>query len=89
MSTANRDLDRAIERLRRAASVVSAQPLLVFPDGPRSGVARFRNPARLRGFGPLHGSSLSAFVSLESNPALREPSGFGMGTRSYLFAVHD
>ncbi len=89
MSTANRDLDRAIERLRRAASVVSAQPLLVFPDGPRSHVARFRNPARLRGFGPLHGSSLSVFVSLKSNPALQEPSELGLGTQSYFFAVHD
>lgn len=86
---ANRDLDRAVERLRRAASVVSAQPLMVFPDGPRSYVARFARPARLRAFGALHGSSLSAFVSLASILAARESSGYGVVTRSYLFTMHD
>ncbi len=89
MSTANRDLDRAVERLRQAAAVVSAQPLVAFPDGPRSTVVRFRNSTRLRAFGPLHGSSLTAFVSLETSSVVREFAGDGVITRSYRIALLD
>lgn len=89
MSTASRDLARAVERLRWAGSVVSAQRLLVYPDGPRSHVVRFAGPARLRAFGPLHGSSLSVFVSIELNPRSRSLSDQRVTIRGYLVAVLD
>lgn len=89
---ANRDRDRAVDRLRRAASVITAQHLVAFLDGPDSYTVRFEQPARLRAFGPLHGAALRVFISLEHDRTAERmpiPQPVGVSTRSYQIALLD
>lgn len=86
---ANRDLDRAVERLRSVALAVTRQRLIDYPSGPVSRIVEFPNPAPLRAFGPLRSSFLAAVVSLSAVPDEQAPSTWRIETRSYQISLLD
>lgn len=86
---ASRDLDRAIERLRAVASVVTRQRLIDYPVGRVSRVVEFPNPAPLRAFGPLRSSLLSAVLTMEALADERNPSALLIAMRSYRISLLD
>lgn len=89
MSTSTRALDRAVDRLRGAASAVTRQRLIDDLDGPASRVVAFANPAPVRSFGPLRSAGLNVVVSLVATPNDETPDGWSANTRSYLVSLVD
>jgi hypothetical protein len=86
---ASRDLDHAVESVRRAAAAITTGRFTDFRDGPTSYTLRFPRPAPLRAFGPLRGSRLNASISFKLDPVSGEVSASSVAVSSYLYALLD